>query len=104
MMESFKAPVLKSGFELVSRLTTTQGVNQGEPPGKYSMATHRKALQRFLGSVDDVEKKLKPILKKAATKDKVVITMTMNAGMTDLVSNFYCSARRAGGAHLHEAG
>ena len=39
-----------------------------------------------------------------ATKDKVVITMTMNAGMTDLVSNFYCSARRAGGTHLHEAG
>ena len=94
----------KNSWELVSRLTTPKGGNEGAPPGSYSSKTHRKALQKFLASVDDVENKLRPVLAKAATKDKVVITMTMNAGMTDLVSNFYCSARRAGGAHLHEAG
>jgi hypothetical protein len=46
-------------------------------------------------SIDDVEKQLKPILTKAA-RNNVVTTMTMNAGMTDMILNFVCSARRAG--------
>jgi hypothetical protein len=38
---------------------------------------------------------LKPILAKAA-KDNVIMTMTMNSGMTDLILNFVCSAKKAG--------
>ena len=45
--------------------------------------------------MDSVEAELKPILAKAA-KNNVVMTMTMNAGMTDMILNFVCSARRAG--------
>ena len=41
----------------------------------------------FISSVDEVERQLKPVLAKAA-KDNVVMTMTMNAGMTDMILNF----------------
>jgi len=84
-----------SSHELVSRLTSKSGANEGTPPGNYALKVHRKALTRFFASFDEVEKELEPILRKAATKDKVVMTMTMNAGMTDLILNFACSAKRA---------
>ena len=48
-------------------------------------------------SVDEVEKELKPVLQKAA-RDNIVITMTMNAGMTDLLLNFICSAKKLNAA------
>ena len=44
--------------------------------------------------MDEVEKELKPVLHKAA-RDNIVITMTMNAGMTDLLLNFICSAKKS---------
>jgi hypothetical protein len=51
------------GWELVSRLTTPKGGNEGAPPGPSTTKTHRKALQRFLASIDDVEAQLTPVLK-----------------------------------------
>jgi len=93
-----KSAVPEGEWEFVSRLTSKSGSNEGAPPGDGSIKTHRKALNRFLTSVDDVESKLRPILAKAAKArgDNTVMTMTMNAGMTDLVLNFVCSAKRAG--------
>lgn len=77
-------------FSLVSRL----GSREGAPPGPQAMKTHRKSLARFFASVDEVEAELAPILASVATTTMTVVTMTMNAGMSDLVLNFACSARR----------
>mmetsp|Transcript_49346 Transcript_49346/g.111989 ORF Transcript_49346/g.111989 Transcript_49346/m.111989 type:complete len:246 (-) Transcript_49346:953-1690(-) len=92
-----KKTIPKESWELVSRLAGPNGRNDGNPPGSYALKFHRGALNRFLGSAVEVEEQLKPVLKKAA-KSNVVMAMTMNAGMTDLVLNFVCSARRAGTA------
>jgi hypothetical protein len=51
---------------------------------------------RCICSVDEVETELKPMLHKAAGATNTVITMTMNAGMADLLLNFVCSAKQAG--------
>lgn len=68
------------------------------PPsdGKFSpVKRHWVMLRTFLENVDSVLEDLKPILKKVA-RDNAVIILTCNKGQSALLMNFACSARRRG--------
>jgi len=58
---------------------------------------HFDRLQIFLENVDAVLKELKELLeKRKVVRDNTVVVLTVNAGQSELLSNFICSARSRG--------
>ena len=86
-------------LQLVSRGYASRGkANFYAPPSdsKFSpVRRHWGQLKTFLQNVDQVLADLKPILKKIARNNAVVV-MTVNMGQSSLLMNFACSARRRG--------
>ena len=83
----------------VSRGYASRGkANFYSPPsdGKFSpVKRHWEMLKTFLQNVDSILDDLRPILKKVARNNAVVI-MTCNHGQSALLMNFACSAQRRG--------
>lgn len=83
----------------VSRGYASRGkANFYSPPsdGKFSpVKRHWEMLTTFLQNVDSILDDLRPILKKVARNNAVVI-MTCNHGQSALLMNFACSAQRRG--------
>lgn len=83
----------------VSRGYASRGkANFYAPPsdGKFSpVRRHWTMLRTFLQNVDSVLDDLKPILKKVARNNAIVV-LTCNMGQSALLMNFACSARRRG--------
>lgn len=81
-------------LRLVSR-GQKHGHNEFFPPTENDTRKHWEMLQQYLKNVDDVLEDLKPILKKIAV-DNTVIVMVVNFGQSELLMNFVCAARSRG--------
>jgi len=65
------------------------------PPKERALALNRERLQKYLSTLKDLEQDLKPILKRIAKKNTVIV-MVCNKGQSDLLMNFVCSSKARG--------
>ncbi|KAL7545786.1 hypothetical protein ACHAWF_009132 [Thalassiosira exigua] len=70
---------------------------QSREKGQITVTAHFGALRVFLENVDSVLKDLKKLLEQRnVVRNNTVVVMTVNAGQSELLSNFVCAARSKG--------
>lgn len=90
----------------VGRITVNKGIDEFELPELYKnfqrgekglVLEHFDRLGIFLENVDSILKDLKELLERRhVVRDNTVVVLTVNAGQSELLSNFICSARSRG--------
>ncbi|KAL7531102.1 hypothetical protein ACHAXR_003850 [Thalassiosira sp. AJA248-18] len=88
------------------RIMLPQGIDEFDLPKLFKKSNsgekdfllqHFDALKIFLENVDAVLKDLKELLqRRKVVRDNTVVVMTVNAGQSELLSNFVCNARSKG--------
>ena len=83
-------------LRLVSRGHQWNGISNFDPP-VLERQTQRfwRLLRTFLDSFEGMKEELKPIVKKIAVKNTIIV-MTCNLGQSELLLNFVCSAKSRG--------
>ena len=79
----------------VGRGMQANGVNTFTPPKTNHIEQNWKLLRNYLGTVDDVLTRLRPIAKRIARNNTIVV-MVCNLGQSSLLVNFACAARSKG--------
>jgi len=79
----------------VGRGMQANGVNTFIPPKTNHIEQNWKLLRNYLGTVDDVLTRLRPIAKRIARNNTIVV-MVCNLGQSSLLVNFACAARSKG--------
>lgn len=79
----------------VSRMTKSDGYDELLLPKTKQLALHREILMSYLTNLNDLQEELKAILTKIAINNTVVV-MTVNKGQSELLLNWYCSAKSRG--------
>jgi hypothetical protein len=74
----------------VGRGQQKNGVNEFEIPSKTAVEINFRQLQTYLDSLSSNLEQLRPLLKRIAV-DNTVIVMVCNKGQADLLTNFVCS-------------
>ena len=75
----------------VSRGHTKNGIETFVPPNENNIRKHWGMLKTYLNNIDDVLAELRPIAKKVAI-DNTIIVLTCNMGQSELLMNFVCNA------------
>ena len=88
------------------RITSSKGAEEFDLPPLWNnfkkgtkgfLLQHFDALRTFLENVDTVTKEVKQLMQKRnVVRDNTVVVMTVNAGQSELLSNFVCNARSKG--------
>ena len=79
----------------VSRGHSPWGKRDFIPPSKWVVRAHWQQLQEYLGGIELVLERLKPIAERTAVDNKIVV-LTCNMGQSELLMNFACNARAKG--------
>lgn len=90
----------------VGRITMPKGIDELDVPDLWDnfekrekgfLFEHFEALRIFLENVDSVLEDLKQLLKERnVVRNNTVVVLTVNAGQSELLSNFICSAKSKG--------
>lgn len=86
----------KEELKFVSRGYQVNGREKFRPPEPKHTRQFWQLLAPYIQSIDQVLKKLKPLVEKVATKDKQLIIMVCNMGQSELLMNFVCSVKARG--------
>lgn len=79
----------------VGRGQQSNGVNQFETPSQRATKVHQQHLQTYLENASSALERLRPLLKKVAI-DNTIVVIIGNRGHTDLLANFVCANRARG--------
>lgn len=82
-------------LRIVGRGVLPNGVDDFKPPQERHIKSHWKLLRTYLETLDDTVKELKPIVKRIARRNTVVV-MVVNFGQSTLLTNFVCSSKAKG--------
>lgn len=80
-------------LRLVSRGMKSNGADEFDPPQKKHIRQNWDLLAKYIPQFDESLAKLKPIVEKVATHDKIVTVMVTNFGQSELLFNFVCAAK-----------
>lgn len=79
----------------VSRGLQPNGVAVFDPPKTRQIEDNWQYLRKYLNSVEDILKRLRPIAKRTS-QNNTLIVMVCNMGQSSLMVNFACAARAKG--------
>jgi hypothetical protein len=79
----------------VSRGLQPNGVAVFDPPKTRQIEDNWQYLRKYLNSVEDILKRLRPIAKRTS-QNNTIIVMVCNMGQSSLMMNFACAARAKG--------
>jgi hypothetical protein len=79
----------------VGRGQQSNGVNQFQTPSQRATKVHQQHLQTYLENESSTLEWLRPILKRVAI-DNTIIVLMCNRGQADLLTNFACANRARG--------
>lgn len=82
-------------LRLVGRGQLPNGVNQIEIPSIRAAQVNMQHLKLYFDHISSTYKRLKPILKKVAINNSIVV-MVCNRGQANLLTNFACASRARG--------
>ena len=82
-------------LQIVGRGVLPNGADDFKPPRERHIKSHWKLLRTYLETLDDTVKELKPIVKRIARRNTVVV-MVVNFGQSTLLTNFVCSSKAKG--------
>ena len=85
----------RAPLRIVSRGDAGNGRKSYKPPRQEDIRATFDMLRTYLESLDDVLARLKPLAKRVA-KNNTIIVMTCNFGQSELLMNFACSAKARG--------
>jgi len=89
-----KAPLdPKLPLRIVNRGAQSSGRKSTAAPSLETTKNYWKTLQSYLGRIDEVVAKLKPLVEKIAVQNTVIVQVC-NFGQSELLINFLCSARQ----------
>jgi len=89
-----KAPLdPKLPLRIVNRGAQSSGRKSTAAPSLETTKNYWKTLQSYLGRIDEVVAKLKPLVEKNAVQNTVIVQVC-NFGQSELLINFLCSARQ----------
>jgi hypothetical protein len=80
-------------LRLVSRGMKSNGADEFSPPGKKHIQQNWDLLAKYFAQFEDSLSKLKPLVEKVSTHDKIVTVMVTNFGQSELLFNFVCAAK-----------
>lgn len=84
----------KAPLRYVNRGAQPSGRLSAKHPSRKDTAEYWEILKNYLNSFEDVIQELRPVAKKAAEgHNNTVIVMVCNHGQSELLMNFYCSAK-----------
>lgn len=91
-----KAPLSSNlPLRVVNRGSQSSGRKSTAPPSVETTREFWKTLQTYLGHLDEILEKLKPIAERINDQNTVIVQVC-NFGQSELLLNFLCSAKRRG--------
>ena len=93
-MKDVKGKKIKK-LEHVGRGLQTNGMDKFAAPNQGATEENWERLLRYLSSMDELKKNLKPMLEKIA-RDNSIVVAVCNLGQASLLMNFVCNARSKG--------